>query len=109
MKFNKFYYKPLPDYLTIKSSSIEGLGIFATKKIKSNTDLGMTHIKVPIIAGYIRTPLGGFVNHSKDFNCCLIETLDWDDYRAYNLIAIKDIKKNEEITLNYHIEEESDA
>ena len=51
MKFNKFYYKPLPDYLTIKSSSIEGLGIFATKKIKSNTDLGMTHIKVPIIMG----------------------------------------------------------
>ena len=108
MKFNKFYYKPLPDYLTIKSSSIEGLGIFATKKIKSNTDLGMTHIKVPIIMGNIRTPLGGFVNHSKDFNCCLIETLDWDDYRVYNLVAIKNIKKGEEITLNYHTEEEID-
>ena len=40
MKFNKFYYKPLPDYLTIKSSSIEGLGIFATKTNLSAIEFG---------------------------------------------------------------------
>ena len=29
-------YRPLPDELTIKSSPIEGLGLFATKEIKAN-------------------------------------------------------------------------
>ena len=36
-------YRPLPDSLTIKTSSIEGLGLFATKTIAKNTDLGMSH------------------------------------------------------------------
>ena len=35
-------YKPLPDTLTIKPSSIEGLGLFATKTIPKNIDLGMS-------------------------------------------------------------------
>ena len=30
-------YRPLPDGLTIKSSPIEGLGLFATNEIKANT------------------------------------------------------------------------
>jgi len=30
------HYRPLPDYLTIKKSDVEGLGVFATKRIKSN-------------------------------------------------------------------------
>ena len=29
-------YRPLPNELTIKSSPIEGLGLFATKEIKAN-------------------------------------------------------------------------
>ncbi len=29
-------YRPLPDGLTIKKSPIEGLGLYATKNIKSN-------------------------------------------------------------------------
>ena len=32
-------YRPLPDYLTIKDSSINGLGLFATEKIKSDEEL----------------------------------------------------------------------
>ena len=32
-------YRPLPDCLTIKESSIEGLGMFATKDIKKDTTL----------------------------------------------------------------------
>ena len=39
-------YKPLPDSVTIKSSDINGLGLFATKGIGQGTDLGTTHIKV---------------------------------------------------------------
>ena len=37
-------YRPLPDELTIKHSPIEGLGLFATKEIKANTFIGITHI-----------------------------------------------------------------
>ena len=38
-------YRPLPDGLTIKNSSIEGLGLFATKEIKRNTFIGVTHVR----------------------------------------------------------------
>ena len=62
-------YRPLPDELTIKTSKIEGLGLFATVKIKKNSFIGLTHIRDEMFEGkYIRTPLGGFYNHSKDSN-----------------------------------------
>ncbi len=62
-------YRPLPNELTIKNSKIEGLGLFATKKIKKNSFIGLTHIRDEMFEGkYIRTPLGGFYNHSKDSN-----------------------------------------
>ena len=38
-------YRPLPKELTIKNSPIEGLGLFATKDIKANTFIGVTHIR----------------------------------------------------------------
>ena len=38
-------YRPLPDELTIKNSSIEGLGLFATKNIKKNSFIGVTHVR----------------------------------------------------------------
>ena len=60
-------YRPLPDALTIKSSPIEGLGLFATKEIKANTFIGITHIRDEQFENkYIRTPLGGFYNHSNE-------------------------------------------
>ena len=62
-------YRPLPDELTIKNSKIEGLGLFATVKIKKNSFIGLTHIRDELFEGkYIRTPLGGFYNHSKESN-----------------------------------------
>ena len=106
-EYNKFYYKPLPEYLEVDSSDIEGSGVFATEDIDADLDIGMTHIKVPIIKGYIRTPLGGFVNHTEDPNCCLIEKLDWDDYRIFNLYTIRTIQLGEELSLNYHADEDS--
>ena len=60
-------YRPLPDGLTIKNSPIEGFGLFATKDIKSNSFIGITHIRDEEFENkYIRTPLGGFYNHSND-------------------------------------------
>jgi len=60
-------YRPLPKQLTIKNSPIEGLGLFATEDIKANTFIGVTHIRDEQFENkYIRTPLGGFYNHSND-------------------------------------------
>ena len=103
--YNKFYYRPLPEYLMLGASSIEGTGVFATAELKGDFDLGMTHLKVPILNGYVRTPLGGFVNHTDEANCYLVEKLDWDDYRVFHLYTLRPIKKGEELTLNYHLDE----
>ena len=60
-------YRPLPDGLTIKNSPIEGLGLFTNISIKKNTFIGVTHIRDEQFDNkYIRTPLGGFYNHSND-------------------------------------------
>ena len=60
-------YRPLPKELTIKNSPIEGLGLFAITAIKANTFIGVTHIRDEQFENkYIRTPLGGFYNHSND-------------------------------------------
>ena len=60
-------YRPLPDGLTIKNSPIEGLGLFSTINIKKNTFIGITHIRDEQFENkYIRTPLGGFYNHSNE-------------------------------------------
>ena len=62
-------YRPLPKYLTIKNSPIEGLGLYATMDIKANTFIGLTHIRDEQFENkYIRTPLGGFYNHSNNPN-----------------------------------------
>lgn len=94
-------YRPLPPNLTIGKSKIEGLGLFATKNIPKNTRLGETHYEFwnGVI---IRTPLGGFINHSETPNCMKMSS-HGDDNAAvvYYLISNRDIKKGEEITLKY--------
>ena len=60
-------YKPLPKQLTIKNSPIEGLGLFATQDIKKGSFIGITHIRDEQFENkYIRTPIGGFYNHSNE-------------------------------------------
>tara|TARA_Y100000588_G_C13820402_1_gene739161 strand:- start:195 stop:623 length:429 start_codon:yes stop_codon:yes gene_type:complete len=68
-------YRPLPKCLTIKKSPIEGLGLYATIDIEINTFLGITHILDENFENnYIRTPLGGFYNHSNNPNVRRIVT-----------------------------------
>jgi hypothetical protein len=63
-------WRPLPDFLTISKSSIEGLGLITTKDLPSGTDLGMTHVHDHRFQdGYIRLPLGAFINHHEIPNC----------------------------------------
>ena len=45
------------------------MGLYATKDIKANSYIGLTHIQNKDFEnGYIRTPLGGFYNHSNEPN-----------------------------------------
>ena len=100
-------YKPLPESLTIKTSKVNGLGLFAKEAIPQATNLGMTHIKIE--KKIIRTPLGGFINHANDSNCIKVGLLMTNhddpavklDYKKWNLVTIKDIQKGEELTLKY--------
>jgi hypothetical protein len=98
----RLMYKPLPDTLTIKTSKVDGLGLFAKEGIAQGTNLGMSHIKIEDTI--IRTPLGGFINHSSDANCVKVElrmTNEKFDYKKWNLIALCDIKEGEELTVRY--------
>lgn len=90
-------YRPLPDSLTIKSSNIEGLGLFCVKVIEAGTVLGICHVSDgEFVNGYIRTPLGGFFNHSDDPNC---ET--FTEGRYIYLKAIHTILPGQELTVKY--------
>ena len=96
-KIKKF--NPLPSFLTIKDSGIHGLGLFATQKILKNYELGISHSKDDrFLHGYIRTPLGGFFNHSESPNC---EAIYDNDFII--LKTLTSINSNEEITVNYKL------
>lgn len=96
--FNIDTYRPLPEGLTIKSSKIDGLGLHATIKFEAGTVFGETHVLVHSRDRHewIRTPLGGFINHSENPNCFI--TTDSGDRTMY---AIKPIKAGEELTVYY--------
>jgi len=90
-------YRPLPPYLTIKQSPVEGLGLFAVEQIKKSTNIGISHVADRHFAnGYIRTPLGGFINHNTTPNC-----KTFIEGRLISIITLTDIKAGEEITLKY--------
>ena len=68
-------YRPLPKTLTIKDSKIDGLGLFSKTKIQKNSFIGISHVKHDDFQDmYIRTPLGGFYNHSKNPNVTKISS-----------------------------------
>jgi len=100
-------WRPLPDSITIKESEIEGLGVFATKDIPSDTDLGISHVydnRFP--DNYIRLPLGAFINHHEMPNCKAIVSESHEligDIKHIRIITDKDILSGEELTLNYII------
>ena len=98
-------YKPLPKEVTIRPSKIHGLGLFAVQNISKGTTLGMTHLKhVDYENGWLRTPLGGFYNHSNLPNCKLLDDyFGFAEYRNASklLYVFKDIEIGEELTCKY--------
>ena len=90
-------YKPLPENLTIKNSSIHGLGLYATERIPGGINLGVTHIKdARFENGFIRTPLGGFFNHSSNPNCEVREVGDF-----LMLVTLDVVLAGQELTAKY--------
>ena len=67
----------------------------------------MSHVAIG--SGIIRTPMGGFINHSNDANTVKVELRinNEDDpllkiaTKKWNLVALRNIKKGEELTVKY--------
>ena len=98
---NKEPYNPLPEYLSIGPSDIHGAGILAKEDIPGEVVIGISHVYDPNFQhDYIRTPLGGFINHSENANCELVEDEN-DDYKR--LKTLRKIEQGEELTLKYSL------
>jgi len=99
-----FTYKPLPLSVEIRQSQIHGNGLFAYQHISKNTNLGISHIYHDWFTdGWIRTPLGGFYNHSDSPNCVLVNRVLDEGFRTdvQYLYTLTDIEPNEELTCTY--------
>lgn len=97
-------YRPLPEFLTIKESPIHGLGVFAVSNIAPGVNLGLSHIFLADAElpehRVIRTPLGGFINHSSDPNCVKLINSTNDRWEIYTARAID---PGEELTIEYSL------
>jgi len=92
-------YEPLPKNVTIRGSGIHGLGLFATTEIPGDCSLGVSHIKNESYSeGWIRTPLGGFYNHSDDPNCRKLTSACGE---FMELVTLRPIWPGEELTVAY--------
>lgn len=111
MKKSDEKYRPIDGPIELGISPIEGLGIFATEDIPKGTNLGFTHyfIRINEEQQIIRTPLGGFYNHSEEPNAQRISKfVYWNGmdvgrraFKVSELITLRDIEKGEEIVGKY--------
>ena len=80
----------------------------STESISKGTVLGISHIKNTNFENdYIRTPLGGFINHSDTPNLRKIGSAESRDIETGTMmiITIRDILPGEELTLKYDLYE----
>ena len=103
------FYEATPKNLEIRKSPIHGNGLFAKEDIPKNTKLGLGWVTLfdPGF-GYIdkiRTPIGGHCNHSDDPNIFkkYNEDKSYDHIEYLDIITLRDIKKDEELTIKYEI------
>ena len=100
-------YEPLTPGLFIDESAIHGQGLYTNIKLTKGTNLGMSHVKLGKLI--LRTPMGGFINHSDKPNCVKAESVIQQrvtplydhDFTKWDLVTITDIKPGEELTVSY--------
>ena len=102
--------------LEIKESDIHGMGIFAIESVPPFTFLGISHVKSIYSnlyhCSYVRTPLGAFVNHSRDPNCTKVKIFPAGDWSVLEggatsstmgIITLQRIPPGRELTVFYTI------
>tara|TARA_R100001132_G_C3200381_1_gene48052 strand:+ start:83 stop:436 length:354 start_codon:yes stop_codon:yes gene_type:complete len=94
-------YNPLPTGLIVADSGISGQGLFATRKLVAGTELGISHYRID--GEYIRTPLGGFINHAEEPNCIRSQIRIKPGFDRWNIMVTEDIEEGEELTLKYKL------
>jgi len=94
-------YQPLPSGLQVADSGIAGQGLFTTRRLVMGTPLGISHYRID--GEYIRTPLGGFINHSDEPNCERSQVRIRPGFDRWNIVVIEDIEEGSELTLKYKL------
>jgi|TARA_R110000744_G_scaffold137921_2_gene248551 SET domain-containing protein len=94
-------YNPLPFNVSLRDSTIHGYGLFSKWAIPYNEKLGMIHFYVDKFE-IIRTPLGGFLNHSVTPNCRKVIEDTNSGKRAF-LYTDTEILCGEELTITYDL------
>ena len=100
-------YNPLRRGLFIEESDIDGLGLYTNVQLTKGTNLGMSHLELGKLI--LRTPMGGFINHSGTPNCVKVEAVTrqrvtplYDhDFTKWDLSTLRDIDPGEELTVKY--------
>ena len=81
--------------------------MFTDAAIETGIVIGISHVKIPYLYEIIRTPIGGFINHSDRPNCVLVEKVNLSaTYRLFELVALTDIEPGEELTTKYSLEQD---
>ena len=94
-------YQPLPSGLTVAESGIAGQGLFTTRRLVTGTPLGISHYRID--GEYIRTPLGGFINHAETPNCERSQVRIRPGFDKWSIMTLEDIEEGEELTLKYKL------
>lgn len=89
----------------IKKSNVSGKGAFSLRFVYHGDGYGIAFKKISNTGNpdkdFIRSSLGEYTNHSDNPNLRVAKTKG-DDHIRYDFIAIRDIKKGEELFINYN-------
>ena len=94
-------YRPLPSGIVVADSGISGQGLFTTRRLVMGTTLGISHYRIDGM--YIRTPSGGFINHSDTPNCQRSQIRVKPEFDKWSIMTLEDIEEGEELTLKYKL------
>ena len=86
---------------TVKYTIIELGRRIAEEDLQNGIYLGETHIWDSNRREWIRTPLGGFINHSENPNCFINKNIHYHHGDQKELFTIRPIKAGEELTVYY--------